>query len=415
VAARPVKTFDTACTYYHKFRLCFRDAEYSYQDAAMASLFVACKVEDTIKKSKEILCAAYNLKNPDKPTTADDKVLEQPHRIIIGLERLVLETIGFDFRVRYPQKLLAKVVRRLGLGGADAARFWATAYDMSIDMYKTFAPIKQTTFTMALTIVELTSLLTGLAGDQVRGSSSSSSRSGSNGSGTSLVDAPHKWHTRRACVVETMLDLLDLYSQNAKSTKVGPRFDPARFLEIKIRTNNEVDGSRRLARHHPWCERCAATDGEAVPTPAQPITPGSATSPATTGSGGAGSNGNGGGGGVSSRRAGGGKEGTMRFVFDVEEARVEQEEVGRYFNEEMEEYEVEVEEAVPESSRGDGRHGHGYGHGHGHGHGGRVDKGPHGHRNGGHANAHEGGWAPYQRSRHGHHDRPKARKGGGFY
>lgn len=40
----------------------------------MAALFVACKVEDTIKKSKEILCAAYNLKNPDKPTTQDDKV-----------------------------------------------------------------------------------------------------------------------------------------------------------------------------------------------------------------------------------------------------------------------------------------------------------------------------------------------------
>ena len=40
----------------------------------MASLFVACKVEDTIKKSKDILCAAYNLKNPDHPTTPDDKV-----------------------------------------------------------------------------------------------------------------------------------------------------------------------------------------------------------------------------------------------------------------------------------------------------------------------------------------------------
>lgn len=40
----------------------------------MAALFVACKVEDTIKKSKDILCAAYNLKNPDHQTTPDDKV-----------------------------------------------------------------------------------------------------------------------------------------------------------------------------------------------------------------------------------------------------------------------------------------------------------------------------------------------------
>lgn len=70
---RPVRTFDTACTYFHKFRLNFRDVEYNYQDAALASLFVACKVEDTIKKSKEILAAAYNVKNPEKSVTPDDK------------------------------------------------------------------------------------------------------------------------------------------------------------------------------------------------------------------------------------------------------------------------------------------------------------------------------------------------------
>lgn len=39
---------------------------------------MACKVEDTIKKSKEILCAAYNIKNPEHPTTQDDKV-PSPH------------------------------------------------------------------------------------------------------------------------------------------------------------------------------------------------------------------------------------------------------------------------------------------------------------------------------------------------
>jgi hypothetical protein len=71
---RPVRTFDTAVNYYHRFRLRHREAEYSFQDSALASLFLACKVEDTIKKSKEILCAAYNLKNPDHPTTPDDKV-----------------------------------------------------------------------------------------------------------------------------------------------------------------------------------------------------------------------------------------------------------------------------------------------------------------------------------------------------
>lgn len=82
VAPRPVRTFNTACTYYHKFRLKFRDAEYNFQDAAVASLFVACKVEDTIKKSRDILCAAYNLKNPDKPAAPDDKVGPAPAALL---------------------------------------------------------------------------------------------------------------------------------------------------------------------------------------------------------------------------------------------------------------------------------------------------------------------------------------------
>lgn len=76
-----MRTFDTACTYFHKFRLNFRDAEYNYQDAALASLFVACKVEDTIKKSRDILAAAYNVKNPDKPMAADDKVSKNVSRM----------------------------------------------------------------------------------------------------------------------------------------------------------------------------------------------------------------------------------------------------------------------------------------------------------------------------------------------
>lgn len=81
---RPVRTFDTACFYYHLFRLCHRDVEYNYQDAALASLFLACKVEDTIKKSREILCAAYNIKNAEYPTTQDDKVglLRRPYPLL---------------------------------------------------------------------------------------------------------------------------------------------------------------------------------------------------------------------------------------------------------------------------------------------------------------------------------------------
>jgi CTD kinase subunit beta len=77
---RPVKTFDTAAIYYHKFRVRFPSNEYNYEDVALAALFVACKAEDTIKKSKEILCAAHNLRQPHDHKTPDDKVGNEQSR-----------------------------------------------------------------------------------------------------------------------------------------------------------------------------------------------------------------------------------------------------------------------------------------------------------------------------------------------
>lgn len=57
----PFRTFNTAVVIYHKFRLQQPETSYDYRDAAVAALFNACKVEDTLKKSKEILCAAWNV------------------------------------------------------------------------------------------------------------------------------------------------------------------------------------------------------------------------------------------------------------------------------------------------------------------------------------------------------------------
>ncbi|KFX99182.1 hypothetical protein V490_01912 [Pseudogymnoascus sp. VKM F-3557] len=113
----PVRTFDTAVIYYHKFRLVHRDTEYASTDAAAAALFAACKIEDTLKKSREILCAAYNLKtnSPSEHLAPDDSVFDGPSKTIIGLERLMLEASGFDYRNRYPQKYLIKLGRECKL------------------------------------------------------------------------------------------------------------------------------------------------------------------------------------------------------------------------------------------------------------------------------------------------------------
>lgn len=54
----------------------------SPQDAAAAALFAACKIEDTLKKSRDILCAAYNLKvSPPEHLSPDDTVSHNSLRI----------------------------------------------------------------------------------------------------------------------------------------------------------------------------------------------------------------------------------------------------------------------------------------------------------------------------------------------
>ena len=83
-------------------------------------------------------------------------MFETPSKTIIGLERLVIESAAFDFRSRHPQKYVIKFAKTQGL---ENEPFGRTAYEMCIDLYRTFAPLKQTAFTMALACLALTAKL----------------------------------------------------------------------------------------------------------------------------------------------------------------------------------------------------------------------------------------------------------------
>lgn len=65
----------------------------------------------------------------------------------------MLEASGFDFRTRHPQKTLIKLARHYGL--TSQSQVSNVAYRISQDLYRTFAPIKQTASTMAFTCLEL--------------------------------------------------------------------------------------------------------------------------------------------------------------------------------------------------------------------------------------------------------------------
>lgn len=243
--------------------------------------------------------------------------------------------------------------------GSEGQKFLRVAYDMSIDLYKTFAPIKQSTSTIVMAILELTALFIGEHLEKLEAIKEKS------------------WHTDKGCVLETMLDLMDLYTQFPKSTKVGLRFDLSKLMDIKIELNKSVSTDQHQ-RYYGWCDTCE----KEAPEP-KPVTPGSATSPATNSSIPGSS---------SVKRTAKSNERTLRFIFNSELAHQERDLVGEYFKEEYEEYEMEVDEPIRESEpRHPGRSGH-----------------PH------RTHGHDHGWGPYNRNRQGHHnDRHKGRKGGG--
>ncbi|PHH63621.1 hypothetical protein CDD81_5602 [Ophiocordyceps australis] len=244
--------------------------------------------------------------------------------------------------------MIVKIIRAALGHGSAAKSMLATAYAMSIDLYKTFVPIKRTTLAMALAIVQLTAHLGPDPGtvsshlDRIhRFASGRCSRPASPSGTKSLL--------RHDAIVESMLDLLDLYVQHHKSTRLGPVFDLARFMDIKIRINNDLDASASL-RHLFHCSRCDVADAEplvalsvtaADPSPlalepdaAPPAWPPDAAV----------------------RRTARAHDGTMRFVFDPAAAHVEHKAASDFFRQEYHEYEIEVDEALPLPQERDAGH-----------------------------------------------------------
>ena len=319
----PVRTYNTAVVYYHKFRLVHPDNN-AFIDAAGAALFTACKIEDTLKKSKEILCAAYNLKlSPAEQVTPDDPMFEQHAKVIIGLERLMLEASGFDFRNRSPQRLILKICRFLQV---DRETVGKTAYNMSLDLYRTFAPLKQTTPAMALGCVELSMRVFECSLEECH-----------------APQTYKKWRVTRPQIMETMLDLLDVFTHNRVSTSVGLQHPIEVFINIRIALNQEAS-AEKYPRFTEGPAKIAETNGiKAVNgEPQQEAVPSSANDPiksirspqeivSTNGMG------------TPTSGRPGLRDGTVRFMLDAERAKDEQRAVSDFFKIEMEEYEVEIE------------------------------------------------------------------------
>ncbi len=257
----------------------------------------------------------------------------------------MLEASGFDFRNRYPQRLVLKIAKYYHVEKETVGK---TAFNMSLDLYRTYAPLKQTTVTLAVACVELS----GRIFEQ------------------NILDLEagkgyKKWRITRAEVMglsqyfppvsqtvliiistETLLDLLDLYTHHRPSTIVGQDHVLGTFIGIRIALNQEASANKH-PRHTQTLKKKPLSNGvkavstngtrdhkegasKSIVSPRDEISK-ELRSPQSAPS----ANG--------AMKQPGLREGTVRFMLDPERARDEKQTVAEFFRVEEEENEVEVE------------------------------------------------------------------------
>ncbi|KAF9517208.1 hypothetical protein BS47DRAFT_1291209 [Hydnum rufescens UP504] len=160
----PRATIATAQTLFHRFYLFYPWKAFNYHDVAMATLYVSSKMHDTLKKPRDLLMVSYGVRYPELAAKVkhgggevemDPATVDEDRRRLLGIERSVMETICFNFRVRLPFSYVIKVARELKVG----KQLTKLAWRLSIDSHRTLAPLQYPPHVLALASILLAALL----------------------------------------------------------------------------------------------------------------------------------------------------------------------------------------------------------------------------------------------------------------
>lgn len=167
----PQRTIATSQLLYLRFHLFYNPSDFITHEVGIACLVVAAKMNDTPKKSREVILSSWALRYPElvrsvplmkasnnspakslsnhtgsstNPAVAsqsglgvisesdiDVNVLEVERKRILTLESLILRSIAFEFNMRTNDNLLltAKLARRWKAGKELASLAWQVAAD----------------------------------------------------------------------------------------------------------------------------------------------------------------------------------------------------------------------------------------------------------------------------------------------
>ncbi|CCH40861.1 Cyclin-T1-4 [Wickerhamomyces ciferrii] len=200
-------TLETAMIYYQRYFLFNKFDTNIYYDIAITSIFIASKNEDTIKKLRDILIIANQIKN----TFLTQDQLELYRRKILSLESKLLETISFDFRLFHVEELLIKISKTLKISKDLGYLAWLLAYDS----YQTELALKIPPQSISIACITLALKLKDENCDQIR---------------------PEDFHTSQNSINEALLDLLELYINSYNYTNLASIYPDYqnKFVEIRI-------------------------------------------------------------------------------------------------------------------------------------------------------------------------------------
>ncbi|KAI8646307.1 cyclin-like protein [Parasitella parasitica] len=157
----PQKTISTSQALYHRFYLYYSIRDYAPQDISVTCIFVASKIEETLKKLKDIIVAVHSVKYPDKKELDPEQISDERRRKIINYEKLLLETLCFDFQLRHPYEYVVKFIKWIQAfqPALDSKKLAKKAYSLAVDSYKTIVCIEYPAHTIAAGCIYLASRL----------------------------------------------------------------------------------------------------------------------------------------------------------------------------------------------------------------------------------------------------------------
>ncbi|GAA95604.1 uncharacterized protein L969DRAFT_92734 [Mixia osmundae IAM 14324] len=166
----PRRSIATAQILYQRFHLFFPVKDWAWQDVCIAATLAASKLEDTLKKLREIQIAAHSvlamLEGRNGLTEPDPQILEADRGKLIGIERLILETISFNFNLTSANlsyvpggKDTFTYIVRMGKTLKASKEYIRIAYRLGIDVYRTPTVLSYPPHTIAAACLYLASYL----------------------------------------------------------------------------------------------------------------------------------------------------------------------------------------------------------------------------------------------------------------